>query len=209
MKIIYLSIKDIKPYQNNPFTHTEDELNRVINSIENNTYINPIIVGKKNIIIAGHLRYEALKQLNYTDKIECIDASHLTDDQARKFRILDNKAPEIDFPLMQSEITSLYPDSDIDLILLETGIDAENMVPANVNDDFFNPPQNAPHSTRNETEIVHRKEDATIQFTISIQQYELYTALKREILKANNVKSPGELFMLFFLKSAKDFGIEL
>jgi hypothetical protein len=62
--------------------------------------------------------------------------------------------------------------------------------------------------TKNSTEIKRGKTEAEIRFTLSIEQYEIYTSLKPEILKACNVSSVGDLFMQFFLKKAKEFGLE-
>lgn len=211
MKIKYLELKDIKPYENNPFIHSQDRLERVKESILSNEYINPIIVDKFNVIIAGHLRYKALRELKYTDKVECIDAGHLSAEQTNKYRILDNDPAEYDYELLEKEILSIYPEKELEKILTETGISAESFYQELVDDiekqDSGFLEGNPDIETKNETTIQRTKSEAEIRFTISIEQYDLYTSMKQQLLKLHNVKSPGELFMLFILRSAKDFGL--
>ena len=72
-------------------------------------YITPIVVDENNVILAGHTRYFALSDLGRTEA-ECIMVDGLTDEQKRKFRILDNKTAEIaewDEDLLKGELEGL------------------------------------------------------------------------------------------------------
>ena len=68
MEIVKLKIDDIKPYKNNAKIHTPEQIEQIKKSIEQFGMNDPIAVwGKDNIIVEGHGRLEALKQLGYTE----------------------------------------------------------------------------------------------------------------------------------------------
>lgn len=92
MKLIELTLDEIKPYENNP-RKNDDAVNAVAESIRQCSYIAPIIVDEDHVIIAGHTRYKALKALGM-DKIQCLVCDGLTEEQKKKYRFLDNKTGE-------------------------------------------------------------------------------------------------------------------
>ena len=80
MKIKNVKLTDLIPYDKNPYSHNAQDLAIVKQSILDNSYVEPIVVWKNNVIIAGHLRYMALSEIHPNDEdIEVIDASHLTE----------------------------------------------------------------------------------------------------------------------------------
>jgi ParB family transcriptional regulator, chromosome partitioning protein len=87
-----LNIKDIKPYWRNPRSNAE-AVAKVKESIEKFGYNQYISVDKANVIITGHTRFQALTQLGYQD-IKVIEVD-LTDQEAKQYRIIDNKVGEI------------------------------------------------------------------------------------------------------------------
>ena len=82
-----ISLKDIKPYSNNP--RKKQNIKKVVNSIKEFGFQQPIVVDKKNIIIVGHSRYEASKELGL-DKVPVIIAD-LSPVKAKAYRIADNR----------------------------------------------------------------------------------------------------------------------
>lgn len=109
LKVEYLSLEEIIPYVNNPKTHPQRQIQALMSSIKQFGYVAPIIVDKDNIIIAGHGRYEALKRLGY-ERIPVIRADGLTPEQARAYRIADNRIAELgkwDEELLAVELESL------------------------------------------------------------------------------------------------------
>ena len=92
MKMQCLNLWDIRPYENNP-RNNDNAVEAVAESIRQCTYVQPIIVDERHVILAGHTRYKALQLLGY-DACECIIIEGLTDEQKRKFRYLDNKTGE-------------------------------------------------------------------------------------------------------------------
>lgn len=122
-----LNIKDITPYGNNP-RHNDGAVAAVKESIKQCGYVAPIIVDEDNIILAGHTRHKALKSLKRTE-VEVLRISGLTDEQKRKYRLLDNKTNELaewDFDLLGAELEGLDFDGfDFGFELPDMGEDTE------------------------------------------------------------------------------------
>lgn len=108
MEIVKLKLSQIKPYENNP-RKNEAAVNAVIESIKQCGYCNPILIDENNVILAGHTRYKALQRLGWTEA-EVVVKTGLTDEQKRKYRILDNKTNEFatwDYDLLEKELEGL------------------------------------------------------------------------------------------------------
>lgn len=115
LKVQYISINNIVPYENNP-RNNQDAIPAVIESIKQFGFRNPMILDKENVIVAGHTRYEAAKALGMTE-VPVIYADDLTEQQINAFRLADNKTAEIsgwDFEKLEEEMAAL---SDFDMSL--------------------------------------------------------------------------------------------
>jgi hypothetical protein len=75
--IVLVDIAKLKPYDRNAKKHTEEQIAAVANSIRRFGFNVPIIIDLKMVIVAGHCRYEAAKQLGMA-KIPCIVKTKLT-----------------------------------------------------------------------------------------------------------------------------------
>lgn len=93
MDIIEMKLNDLHPYENNP-RYNDDAVEAVASSIKQFGFKVPIIIDKNNVIVTGHTRYKAAKQLGL-EKVPCIKADDLTDQQIKAFRLADNKVSEI------------------------------------------------------------------------------------------------------------------
>lgn len=108
MEIIKLKISDIKPYAKNP-RKNDNAVDAVAESIKQCGYCSPIIIDENNVILCGHTRLKALKKLGYKEA-ECVKKEGMTEDQKKKYRILDNKTSELaewDFDLLGEELQEL------------------------------------------------------------------------------------------------------
>lgn len=92
LKIEYVDINSIKPYENNPRDNSR-AVEQVVKSIKEFGFKVPIVLDKNNIIVAGHTRYEASKILGLKE-IPCIMAKDLTEKQIKAFRLADNKVSD-------------------------------------------------------------------------------------------------------------------
>lgn len=108
MELITALLNDLKPYENNPRINTE-AIEPVMKSIMQVGYVTPIIIDENMVVLAGHTRYEAVKRLGF-NAVDCIVVNDMTDEQKRKFRILDNKVAEKaewDEELLKEELEGL------------------------------------------------------------------------------------------------------
>lgn len=90
MEIIYKSINELKPYENNSRTHDESQIRQICESIKEYGWTNPVLIDEKGMIIAGHGRVEAGKRLDIKE-VPCIVLSGLTEAQKTGYVIADNK----------------------------------------------------------------------------------------------------------------------
>lgn len=108
MELIELALADIVPYKRNP-RRNDEAVDAVAESIRQCSYVAPIIVDENNVILAGHTRYKALQKLGRTSA-EVVVKRGLTEEQKKKYRLLDNKTNELaewDFDLLFEELESL------------------------------------------------------------------------------------------------------
>lgn len=128
MQIETLALATITPYWRNPRI-SDKAVEAVKQSIQDYGFINPIILDKDNVIIAGHTRYRALMSLGL-EYADCL-VTDLTPEQAKSYRIADNKTSELaewDKPLLIAELREVldlprmriyFPDMDL-LTVLES-----------------------------------------------------------------------------------------
>lgn len=83
-------VEDLVPYANNARTHSEEQIGQLVASIEEFGFTNPVLIDKKNGIIAGHGRVLAASRYGLA-KVPVIVLKHLTDKQRRAYIIADNK----------------------------------------------------------------------------------------------------------------------
>jgi site-specific DNA-methyltransferase (adenine-specific) len=129
IKIEYLPIKDLKPYERNAKKHDETQIKNVAESIKQFGFAQPIVVDRNNVVIIGHCRLLASKKLKLKE-VPAIRMEDLTDEQVQKLRLLDNRLNESewDFDLLAEDIPTLdFSDFDIDWGLPE---DIEDEKPA-------------------------------------------------------------------------------
>ena len=115
LKIEYLPVGAIKPYEKNARKHAETDLNAIKASITETGFNDPIGVwGSDNIIVEGHGRLMAAKELGM-ETVPVIHLDHLTDEQRRAYALAHNKTAELsewDFDVLAAEIADI---NDIDM----------------------------------------------------------------------------------------------
>lgn len=133
-----MSIEDIKPYYNNPRRH--DNISEVKESIRRVGFRGSIWVDTNNIIIAGHGRFMAAKELGMREvPVSVMD--DLTDAEVKYLRIKDNRASEQsdwDYQAYQAELDELR-EMDYDVSDIEYDLDVETFdsEPIEVSEDDF------------------------------------------------------------------------
>lgn len=105
LEIAYRDIDELHDYEFNP-RNNQEAIEVVRHSIRQFGFINPIIIDSDDIIVVGHTRRAAGKLEGYT-RVPTIRADHLTPDQIKAFRIVDNKVGEVatwNYELLAKEI---------------------------------------------------------------------------------------------------------
>ena len=93
MKIEFLELSRIKPYDNNP-RQNDQAVEAVARSIRQFGFRQPIVVDTEGVIIVGHTRYKAALKLGL-EKVPVHVATDLTPEQIKAYRIADNKTAEL------------------------------------------------------------------------------------------------------------------
>lgn len=106
-------IADIKPYDKNPRHITIDATNAVAASIEGFGFLNPIVIDKNGVILAGHNRYKAAKKLGL-QTVPTLTAE-ISELKARGYRIASNKTAELaqwDRDALDAELSDIMAECD-------------------------------------------------------------------------------------------------
>ena len=85
-----VKIDRLKPYKNNARTHSDEQVEKIMRSIEEFGFINPVLIDGDYGIIAGHGRVMGAKRLGMTE-VPCLFIEDLTEAQKRAYILADNK----------------------------------------------------------------------------------------------------------------------
>lgn len=168
MKIEYIPLDKIKPYENNPRIN-DDAVKYVANSIKEFGFKVPIIIDENNVIVAGHTRLKAAKKLGF-EKVPCIRADDLTENQIKAFRLADNKVGDIatwDFNSLAVELANIE----------NINMSNFNFEPLDVSPDDFGNSFILPDGEKPEictmTFTVHEKQKELIEYAINLVKDEV------------------------------------
>ena len=149
LKVEYIPIDSITPYENNAKIHTDEQIEQIKKSIEEFGMNDPIgIWGKDNIIIEGHGRLMALKELGW-DEAPVIRLDELTDDQRKAYTLIHNQTTMntgFNIDILNEELQS------IELDMSYYGFDEIEEPEIEIKDDDFEfeEPEEEPKSKRGE-----------------------------------------------------------
>jgi DNA modification methylase len=93
LEVIELPISGLKPYKQNARTHSRKQIGQIASSIRAFGFNNPVLIDKDGVMIAGHGRVAAAKELGL-DKVPCIRLEHLSEDEKRAYILADNRLAE-------------------------------------------------------------------------------------------------------------------
>lgn len=91
MEIITKRVDELIEYGGNA-RRNDAGVAKVAESIKNFGFLNPITIDAKNVIISGHTRLKAAKQLGL-EEVPCI-VQNLSEEDSKLARIIDNKSHE-------------------------------------------------------------------------------------------------------------------
>lgn len=93
LDIVWRKVDELTPYKRNPRNNNAG-IDALCESISRFGFNVPIVVDRDGVVICGHTRLKAAKKLKM-ESVPCVVADDLTDEQARAFRLVDNKVAEL------------------------------------------------------------------------------------------------------------------
>ena len=99
--------EELVPYESNPRTHSDEQVAKIVRSIREFGFTNPILTDGDAGVIAGHGRLLAARRLGL-ETVPTIELKHLTAAQRKAYVIADNKL-------------ALDAGWDLDLLRIEMG----------------------------------------------------------------------------------------
>lgn len=125
MKIEYMNPDKLIPYSGNAKMHPADQIEHIANSIKMFGWTQPIVVDENNVVVIGHGRLMAAKEL-HLDKVPVIRRGDLTEEQTKALRIVDNRIAKTktDMDMLAEELSSIV-DIDMDLFGIDVDIDLD------------------------------------------------------------------------------------
>lgn len=123
MDIIMRKVSELTPYEKNAKTHDKRQIDNVSQSIKELGWLQPLVIDRDGVVVVGHCRLLAAKKLRQKE-VPCLIADDLTDEQIKKYRVLDNKLNESpwDLNLLAEDIEGL----DFDGYDLDFDFDVES-----------------------------------------------------------------------------------
>ena len=123
LKVEYRPVAELIPYARNARTHSDEQVAQIAASITEFGFVNPVLVGEDNVIIAGHGRLLAASRLGM-ETVPVIRLGHLSETHRRALVIADNRLAETagwDEEMLAIELQALM-EEDFNLDI--TGFDA-------------------------------------------------------------------------------------
>jgi DNA modification methylase len=118
-------VSELIPYENNPRIN-DQAVDAVAASIKEFGFKVPVIVDRDDVVIAGHTRIKAARQLGM-ETVPTIKADDLTPEQVKAFRLADNMTAEKskwDFERLYQELEELQK-VDLDFDMADFGFELD------------------------------------------------------------------------------------
>ena len=90
IQVVPMPLAALLPYAANARTHSDEQVAQIAASITEFGFVNPVLVDDAGVLIAGHGRVMAAKSLGL-ETAPAIRLGHLTEAQARAYRLADNQ----------------------------------------------------------------------------------------------------------------------
>lgn len=190
LKIEYVPVDSIKPYENNAKEHPDYQVKQIARSIQEFGFNDPIAVSN-GIIVEGHGRLLAAQQLGL-ENVPVIRLDTLTEEQRKAYTLIHNQLTlnsDFDLEILSKELESI---TDIDMSEFDFDIDLDEI--QSVND-------------VSETDGYYGDERERTYDRVNLNQYdENRTAgfYQMPIIKTCNY-IPDSLIGFNYAKSAKEF----
>jgi ParB-like chromosome segregation protein Spo0J len=116
-KITMVDLVRINPYSGNPRIHPDSQIEKLVISIQQFGFVQPLLIDGEFNLIAGHGRLIAAKKIGMA-QVPSIVIDHLSEREKKALVITDNKLSELskwDFEKLADEVSELVGlDFDVD-----------------------------------------------------------------------------------------------
>ncbi|MBR0463438.1 MAG: ParB N-terminal domain-containing protein [Clostridia bacterium] len=114
MKIEYLPVDSLTPYERNAKKHPDEQVEHIANSIREFGFRQPLVVDADNVVVIGHGRLMAAKKLGLVT-VPVVRADDLSEAKIKALRLADNKTNESewDFGNLNFDLNDLNIDFDM------------------------------------------------------------------------------------------------
>lgn len=214
LKIEYMEAAALRPYDKNAKEHPARQVEQIANSIREFGFRQPIVVDGNGLVIAGHGRLLAAKELGM-ERVPCVRADDLTETQVRALRLADNKTNESAWiqPLLDEELAALAGEIDMGMFGFDLGGDEV------VEDGYDKPAPEEPRAKAGDLWLLGRHRllcgDATVgedvrkltegklaDMLLTDPPYNVdYTGGTKDQLKIENDNMPDDKFRAFLAAS--------
>ena len=109
LEVKYMNIDELIPYSKNAKLHPQQQIEQIKKSITEFGMNDPIAIDKDNIIVEGHGRLIACKELGYKE-VPCIRLDHLNDEERKAYTLAHNKLTmnsDFDFDILTQELDDI------------------------------------------------------------------------------------------------------
>ena len=130
-QVVWIDPKKLIPYKTNAKQHPADQVERIANSISEFGWTQPIVVDENNVVVIGHGRLLAAKELGL-DNVPVIRRDDLTEEQIKALRIVDNRVAKskTDTSLIAKELSEI-----VDIDMEQFGFDLDIDIDLSFDDD--------------------------------------------------------------------------
>lgn len=173
-QIVLLPIEEIGETPNNSRTHSEEQLNQIVDSIKEFGFTNPVLIDEKKVLIAGNGRLYAARKIGMK-LVPAIMLEGLTEAQKRAYVIADNKIAlnaGWDIQKLNLEMSWLHEQAKFDITKLGFSKTETEMLLNNVTDVIKNYDQNKQKSELTSNDLPPPPPEGTIE---GKQEPEKYT----------------------------------
>lgn len=112
----WIDVDELAPYANNARIN-DYTVPYLANSIKRFGFLQPLVIGPANEIVCGHTRLKAALKVGL-ERLPCVRADDLTEDELNAFRLADNKIAEMskwDYSKLEAELKRISLDGEVDM----------------------------------------------------------------------------------------------
>lgn len=114
--VVWVDVADLVPYARNARIN-DYTVPYLANSIKRFGFLQPLVIGPANEIVCGHTRLKAAVKAGL-ERLPCVRADDLTEDELNAFRLADNKIAEMskwDYTKLEAELKRISLDGEVDM----------------------------------------------------------------------------------------------